>query len=513
MKKWKKVMMVVIAQSMLAGIPVTAAEAEETADTRPRTIITTDMECDDMASLIHMLLYANDVDIEGIVYTASMWHWNGDGEHTLAETISSYIPFNDADQGLSFRPMEVGWIEDLLLDEYAEVYPSLIKHDPNYPTPGELVDGTYVGNIEFQGDMREATEGSDFIAASILNDDPRTLYLQAWGGANTIARALLSIEEEYKDTEGWEELHQTISDKVVVVSCGDQDNTYADYIAVNWPDIEHVYCVGGYGYGAMQGAPETVRYMFQSDWLKENIKFGHGALLSRYLLLGDGTYYSGEVEFAQYGSMNSNLGQSGELERYDWISEGDSPCFMYLIPVGLRGLENGNYGSWGGRISEDGTGVAEYEPISGKINENGSLLRWIEDFHNDWAARADWCVSDYEEANHQPEVSAETLDYTVQAGTVVDLNGAASDPDGDEVTCNWFVYEEAGVYSGQAKELTVWEPNQAATKFTVPSDAQPGDYFNLVLEVTDNGSPALTRYAQVIVNVNEAAPQETEAEE
>ena len=262
MKKGKKIMALALAQGVLAGMPVMATEetaAEETAveetaaedaaleegaaeeDTRPRTIVTTDMECDDMASLIHMLLYANDLDIEGIVYTSSMWHWNGDGEHTLAETISSYIPFNDAEQGLEFRPMELGWIETLLLEDYAEVYPNLVQHDPDYPTPGELVDSVKVGNIEFQGDMREATEGSDFIMNSILNDDPRTLYLQAWGGANTIARALLSIEEQYAGTEEWESLYQTISEKVVVISCGDQDNTYEDYIAVNWPDIQHIY--------------------------------------------------------------------------------------------------------------------------------------------------------------------------------------------------------------------------------------------------------------------------------
>ena len=39
--------------------------------------------------------------------------------------------------------------------------------------------------------------------------------------------------------------------------------------------------------------------------------------------------------------------------------------------------------------------------------------------------------------------------------------------------------------------------------------------FNLVLEVTDDGEPALTRYAQVIVTVNKEAepveePEETE---
>lgn len=68
------------------------------------------------------------------------------------------------------------------------------------------------------------------------------------------------------------------------------------------------------------------------------------------------------------------------------------------------------------------------------------------------AARADWCVASHEDANHQP---------------------------------------------------VVW-----ITTFTVPADAAEGDYFNLVLEVTDNGAPAPTRYAQVIVTAELAPAQE-----
>lgn len=39
------------------------------------------------------------------------------------------------------------------------------------------------------------TEGSRFLEELILDDDPRTLYIQTWGGTNTTARALKSIQE------------------------------------------------------------------------------------------------------------------------------------------------------------------------------------------------------------------------------------------------------------------------------------------------------------------------------
>jgi hypothetical protein len=57
--------------------------------------------------------------------------------------------------------------------------------------------------------------------------------------------------------------------------------------------------------------------------------------------------------------------------------------------------------------------------------------------------------------------------------------------------------------------MDFWSHGDLTTSFTIPADAKVGDKFNLVLEVTDDGKPALTRYAQVIVSVNkEAEPVE-----
>lgn len=51
----------------------------------PRVIITTDMEVDDMNSVIHLALYLNHIDLEAMVYTSSQYHFQGDGVHTLGE--------------------------------------------------------------------------------------------------------------------------------------------------------------------------------------------------------------------------------------------------------------------------------------------------------------------------------------------------------------------------------------------------------------------------------------------
>lgn len=50
-----------------------------------RVIVTTDMEVDDMNSLVHLALYLNLLDVQAVVYTASQYHFLGDGVHTLGE--------------------------------------------------------------------------------------------------------------------------------------------------------------------------------------------------------------------------------------------------------------------------------------------------------------------------------------------------------------------------------------------------------------------------------------------
>lgn len=45
--------------------------------TKLRTVVTTDGEIDDMNSFIRFLLYANDVDVAGIILTSSMFHYAG----------------------------------------------------------------------------------------------------------------------------------------------------------------------------------------------------------------------------------------------------------------------------------------------------------------------------------------------------------------------------------------------------------------------------------------------------
>jgi hypothetical protein len=228
--------------------------------------------------------------------------------------------------------------------------------------------------------------------------------------------------------------------------------------------------------------------------------------MSKYGLFGDGTYYEGEPEVFQYGKQLSlNWGfdaiPNTTFHPYDFLGEGDSGTYVLLFDVGLRGLENGNYGTLLGRVFEGSKGPWKgYNFFTGS---EGTPNRFLRGYQEEWAARAEWCVKPFKECNHPPIVEVAKGDITAAAGEVVLLEGSASDPDGDNLRAGWYVYHQGSNYSGLAKDLRVWEPMLFRTRFTIPKDARPGDYFNLILEVQDDAEKPITRYAQVIVTVNE----------
>src|SRR5262245_14839444 len=184
---------------------------------RPRVIVTTDGEGDDIASMHRFLLYANDFDIEGIIPSASRWHWAGD------PTATPPIPANGW-HGTTWIPQ--------LIDGgyrggggYREAYPHLVSNDPRYPTPEHLLSVVKTGNITAGGEMAKDTDGSNLIKQVLLDNEPGFVYLDAWGGTNTIAAALRSIRDQYQGTPQWDDIYRKVSDKAVIYIIRDQDST------------------------------------------------------------------------------------------------------------------------------------------------------------------------------------------------------------------------------------------------------------------------------------------------
>jgi hypothetical protein len=475
------VVIVVLAVVALAGCSNQAADTgpNQAADSdKPRVIATTDGEIDDQSSMVRFLLYTNEFDVEGIVKTSSQYHARGDdwaGDD---------------------------WVQPYL-DAYADVYPNLLKHDEDYPTPESLQSVTKLGNVSAEGAMEEKTPGSRHIVDVLLDEsDDQPVWLQAWGGPNTIARALKTIEEEHP------EKMESVANKIRFYFIWEQDSTYQSYIRPHWGryDIPTIisdqFLAMAYEDQRREIPPEMKRY-YSAEWMNRNLLRDHGPLLALYR---DDAHDDGRFR-----------------------SEGDTPSFLHVIPTGLRSAESPGWGGWGGRfvnvrnntwldpVPEPGYEYPEgrwyTETAYGRVHLRQDIpddeklteyfkpqWRWIDAIQNDFAARADWTVQSYEEANHPPVVElAHARDLTARPGDTVQLSAQGThDPDGDEVDYRWWQYQEADSYSGP---IELQDAGSQEAAFTVPADAGDGETIHVICEVTDVGAPPLTRYQRVIVNV------------
>lgn len=491
-------------------------------ETKPRIIITADPELDDNNSMIRFLMYASDVTIEGLIYTSSGYHWKGDGKGT-----KWYVPGREyARFGLDTCPCtswrwakDEKFIDDIV-DAYAKSYTNLKLHNPEYPTPEYLKSKIRYGNVEFDGDISKNSPGSDLIKSVILDDKPGKLFITAWGGQSSIARALKSIQEAYENTTQWESLKKKISNKVVLLPSGDQDDMYAKYIKPNWPDIEYRQFMGGpnYGYGAQLRAKPEDSVLLTPPWMKENIS-DRGALGALYRVWGDGKQMvKGDIMdyFGFSGYTNEQLRTMGYAvwmpvqAKGSWLGEGDDFTFMNMLGNGFRAYENASYGGWGGRqitkqvvnpfaMSGDTSQQAMVSALS-SMNKNASdYPNFFPAAQNDFAARLKWSVTPkYTDANHAPVVMIEgPLNVMAAAGETIKLNGKVADPDNNKVSLKWWQFM-VGTYTNA---VTIANENTAQAKITIPKDAVAGQTIHIIFEATDNGSPALTRYQRVIITI------------
>jgi hypothetical protein len=442
---------------------------------RPRVIATSDGEIDDECSMVRFLLYANEWDIEAIISSSSQYHSHG---HNWAGD---------------------DWVQPYL-DAYTKVYPNLVEHDPRYPTPDYLRARTLLGNVKAEGEMDEVTAGSQYIVKVLLDEaDDQPVWLQAWGGTNTIGRAMKTIEQEHPEKMAY------VAKNIRFFFIWEQDSTYQDYIRPHWGKyniptiISDQFLAVAYHWNEI--IPEEKHTFFSATWMKENILQDHGPLCALYKAHDDGRFRS----------------------------EGDSPSFLHIIPNGLRSAESPDWGGWGGRyvrvrantwldpVPEPGYRNPEgrwytstawgRQRLRKNIQNDKELMeylkpiwRWADAFQNDFAARADWCVKSYDEANHQPVVNlAHAQDLKIRPGDTVALSAqGTTDPDGDELTYRWWQYKQADTYDGT---IEIRDAGKQDASFKVPGEAAEGKTIHIICEVTDDGTPQLTRYQRVVIEI------------
>jgi len=420
-----------------------------------RLIIETDAggDPDDEQSLVRFLLYANEWDVEGII----------------ANRPATRRPENK-------NPEDTGLgVVRRLLDAYGQCRPNLVRHDVRYPTKEFLWQRTVAG-------YNDSNDAVRLILAAVDRDDPRPLWYSDWGSDNGAAtnnlKRALDLMRRQRGPEGYAEFKS----KVRLASYdnfGEHTTTIAPPFKI-WVNT-------------FQPPVEGKRWYHRFSALTSQ---AGGFDLVRDVLTGHGP-----------------LGVLYPTNTTHWAKEGDTMTFLYLVPTGMNDPNEPLWGSWAGRygLNENFPGKPYYwanqtDTWNGATNRDNTLARWAADLQNDFRARLDWCVKPLQEANHAPRAAIngnegeEILRITARPGRTLSFDASLSrDPDGNALTHEWFVYREAGTYSG---EVRLTDASSSLALVHIPDNAV-GKTIHVILVVRDNGAPPLAAYRRVVVQVSE----------
>ncbi len=444
---------------------------------RERLIVLTDIsnEPDDEQSMVRLLVYANEFELEGLIATTSTWLRNGPREDLIHRQ----------------------------LDAYARVRDALARHAKGFPTADELRAVTATGQAGYGladvGHGR-ASAGSELLRAAAARSDPRPLWVALWGGANTLAQSLTDARRELAPDE-----FARLVSRLRVYSISDQDDAGAwlrrefptlFYIASpstqDWKEYWRATWTGISGDRHYRNGPGHAFELVDNPWLERHVMRDHGAL-------------------------------GGLYPKVAYIMEGDTPSFLGLIENGLGWAISPAYGGWGGRYvvyqpsgesrpfwtnNHDSRDTVTADNGRTDTSDPATIWRWRTAFQHDFAARMDWCsAKSYREANHRPtavlngDTTQRVLEHAAASGETVSLSSAgSSDPDGHALARRWFVYREAGTYPGEVVVEAKGETARLIAPAKATGIAGP-QTIHIILEVTDDGSPSVTAYRRLVVTL------------
>jgi hypothetical protein len=328
--------------------------------------------------------------------------------------------------------------------------------------------------MESVGDGKD-TEASDWIIRCVDRPDSRPVWVVIWGGCADPAQALWRVRRDRSP----EQLSRFVS-KLRVHAIGDQDST-GPWIREQFPGLFVITQRRAYRGIYRGGDPNLV----SSEWVEENIH-GHGALGDLYP-----NYRGGDI-------------WSGRLGPVRGIKEGDTPSFLSLVPNGLSDLVHPWLGSRGGRFQGSGhhlTDISDPDLDTGTDPDPrmSSVYRWRAAFQPDFAARLDWCVKRFKEANHPPVVHISgTSSRQVKPGDSIALDASSTtDPDGNGLTFKWSIYPTDPEI---AKPVTIHNGKTTMPHIEV-GQIPSGKTIPILLTVRDSGTPSLTRHGRVLLQV------------
>ena len=459
---------------------------------RARLFVLTDIgnEPDDQMSLVRLLVYANEIDIEGIVAVTSTWQKEKVSPDIARDVIASY----------------------------GKVVDNLRLHAPGWPSEADIA-GRLTSGVSAYGlaaaESQPLSEGARALIAAVDRPDTRPVWVALWGGANTLAQALMHV----RATRSVEALGAFVA-TLRVHSISDQDDA-GPWIRRTFPDLFYI---------AKPSSPDGEEYA-SATWTG---------------ISGDQFYRNGEgADFTTVSNewLEANIRAKGAMgahyPRYAFIMEGDTPSFLGLIPNGLQTDDHPNWGGWGGRYllrrpygetrpiwTQGGDAfprVTSSDLVNGHVSDQATIWRWRTAFQHDFAARMDWTIAPYAKANHPPVVQVNgvagiaPLLLDVNVGDTITLDAAGTrDPDGEALRYRWFNYAEAGFDRDVAPaDVAIQGAEGVRARVTANATCRPdwlrsrpcpaSGVAHVILTVTDAGTPALTRYRRVIVTVHQVS--------
>ena len=314
---------------------------------RPRLAVLTDIggDPDDQQSMIRLMVYANEFDLELLVASAA----GIPGE--LKESVT--------------RPELIHRI----IDAYGEVLPNLRRHAAGWPTAESLrarvLSGNHLrGRAHIGAD--QDTEASRALVERIDAGTPeRPLNVSVWGGQTDLAQALWWV----KHNRGPAGLAAFVR-KLRVYDIGDQDGI-AGWMRTEFPGLHYILSKAPAGRDRREA---VFRGMYLTGdesltsraWLDEHVR-SRGPL---------GALYPTKTWTAPnpHGSMK----------------EGDTPSWFFFLPLGGNDPADPSKPGWGGQFVRHDDGWFRDPPAAG-TDPRELVSRWRPDFQRDFAKRMAWC--------------------------------------------------------------------------------------------------------------------------